>query len=126
MPYNHQQAQTTPSAAQEETALGLYPNFQAIKPTYTPSDYMYYICMQCPLPYSRQVVAQAPHVSTTPRGVKNSVHNIAGEIISLYGHGKKNQHFLKQSLHQSSWDPGHLKGLQKRLLDMGPNVSTHD
>ena len=45
--------------------------------------------MQCPLPYSRQVVAQAPHVSTTPRGVKNSVHNIAGEIISLYGHGKK-------------------------------------
>ena len=48
------------------------------------------------LSYSRKAVVQALYVSTTPRGVKNSVHNFALEIISLYGHTPlgKNRHFL--------------------------------
>jgi len=46
--------------------------------------------------YSRQSVAGDPYVYTTHRGVKKGVHNIAHEIISLYGHTPlgKNRQFL--------------------------------
>jgi hypothetical protein len=60
-------------------------------------------------------VAQAPHVSTTPRGVKNSVHNIAGEIISLYGHRKKPT-FSQTIAHGT---PRPFERASKEVLDMG-------
>ena len=46
--------------------------------------------------YSRKGVAGDPYVYTTHRGVKKGVHNIAHEIISLYGHTPlgKNRQFL--------------------------------
>jgi len=81
--------------------------------------------LRTPPSYGRKGVAGYTYVSRADRGVKKGVHNIALEIISLYGHTPlgQNRQFLHNRWADSLEPQYRSKGLQKpHILSTGSRL----